>query len=271
MNKTIMAACLGTMAASSLVFADENSVFSETQEPTVQDVSIGNPSPLLGSLSLRAGYFGMKGDDEIIDDGVGAQVELKFALADSPFDLVLRGHGASAESDDDEVLVAADTYSYGRGRVAEVVAIGNIEETVYGGSVQLQYNFMRNKQVNPYIAIGAMYERSDMEYDAAYVAAYRPSYYSSSYYWNGVEWHDKIHEDGFAAVGRIGIEFNSDLIYARAEAAMFSEIYDDDGTQAELNAIGGVKIMDSLRLELSGTYFTEWKEYYILGGVTFLF
>lgn len=265
MNKTVMVMCLGTITASSLVFADENSVFSEPLKTDMQDVGIGRLCPLTCSFSLRAGYFGLKGDDNLVDDGVGGQAEMKFALADSAFDLVLRGHGASAESDDDEIWVSDPTvFYYGNTRMAAAVAFDNIEETVIGGSVQLQYNFARGATANPYIAAGVMYEKSEIEFDAGYAVTNGRRYAAAG-------WHEKMDEDGFAVVGRAGVELNAEPAYARLEAAAVSEIYDDDGTQAELNAIVGATVLDNLRLELSGTYFTEWKEYYILGGVTFLF
>ena len=94
MNKSIVAAFLSVMAASSLVLADDNSSVGKSEGNAAQDTSIEAPCPLTGSISLRIGYFGAR-DHKSIDHGVGGQVEMKFSLGASPFDLVVRGHGVS--------------------------------------------------------------------------------------------------------------------------------------------------------------------------------
>lgn len=250
MNKRIVAACLGAMAASSLVLADDNSRIGKSGGNAVQDTSIEAPRTLTGSLSLRIGYF-CTGGDHLIDSGVGGQVEMKFALGASPFDLVVRGYGTSAESENDENW-GADPKHDGHTLVAR-----DAEAIVYGGSIQLQYNFARGATFNPYIAAGGMYEKTDGEFDVV----------SDGRRVASESWDD----DGFAFVGRGGIEWNAEPVYARLEAAVVSELYDGDGTQAELNAIVGATIANNLRVELSGTYFTEWEDCYILGGMTMLF
>ena len=217
------------------------------------------------SVSARYGYYGTKGD--ILDEGLGGQVELKISLGDSPFDLVARAYNAVAELDDDEYLYSVDTFSYGRANYAEAFVIDDLKETIYGGSVQLQYNAMRGELVNFYVAAGAMYERTELEYDAGYALGYRYSYYSTIIL-DSYGWHEKYSDDGFAFVGRVGIELNPEPLYVRLEAAYFTKIYDEDDAQAELNAIVGLNLTDNLRLDVAGTYFTDWEQYYITGGVT---
>ena len=205
------------------------------------------------SFSARFGYLGFQ--EGIFDDGLGGQVEFKTAIDKSDFDFVVRGHYGFAELDDDKTVYSVDSYRYGQWYVIRLVEMENCEETVYGGSAQIQYNFKRNELMNPYIATGIMFERTDFEYDLGGTAGR----------------HQKGNEDGFALVGRAGVEFNPDPFYARVEAAFFSQIYDEDDWQAELNAIVGAYVTENLRLDLAGTCFTDWKEYYITAGFTFGF
>ncbi len=219
----------------------------------------------LTSLSARFGYMGFR--EGFLDDGLAGQIEFKMPIEESDFDFVVRGHYAVAETDDGKTVRSVQTYSYGQWRVFRIVAMENCKETVYGGSAQIQYNFRRNELVNPYIAGGVMFERTTFEYDLGYFGP-RPASSSG----NNAGRHQKGDEDGFAIVGRAGVEFNPDPFYARLEAAFISEIYDeDDGRQIEFNAIVGAKITDAIRLDVAGTRFTDWKEYYITAGLTYLF
>ena len=215
--------------------------------------SHAKPTIPMTSFSARFGYLGFQ--EGFFDDGLGGQAEFKTAIDKSDFDFVVRGHYAFAELDDGKTVRAVNSYRYGQWYVIRVVEMENCEETVYGGSAQIQYNFKRNKLVNPYIAFGFMFERTDFEYDLRGIAGR----------------HQKGDEDGFALVGRAGVEFNPKPFYARLEAALFSQIYDEDDWQAELNAIVGAYMTENLRLDLAGTCFTDWKEYYITAGFTFVF
>ena len=240
------------------------------QEPVPDENAVTEPpaqgTTSLTSFSARFGYMGFRGG--FFDDGLVGQVEFKTSLDESDFDFVVRGHYAFAETDDGETVYSIKSYSYGQWRIIKVAAMENCEETVYGGSAQIQYNFNRNATVNPYIAAGVMFERTDFEYDRGYLFGARPA----SSLGDNAERHQKGDEDGFAIVARAGLEFNSDPFYARIEAAFVSEIYEeDDGRQFEFNAIVGAKITDTIRLDVAGTRFTDWKEYYLTAGLTFLF
>ena len=240
------------------------------QEPLPGEVAVTEPpatsaSPMT-SFSARVGYLGFK--DGIFDDGLAGQAEFKMPIDKSDFDFVARGHYAFAKTDDGETVYSVKSYSYGQWRVFKIVAMENCEEKIYGGSAQIQYNFKRDGSVNPFIAAGFMYERTDFEYDLGYLFGVRPSSSSGG----NAGRHREGNEEGFAIVGRIGVEFNPDPFYARIEAAFVSGIYnEDDGRQIEFNAIVGVSITDAVRLDLAGTRFTDWKEYYITAGVTLLF
>ena len=240
----------------------------QAQEPmpgegAVAEIPAKSATPMT-SLSARFGYMGFR--EGIFDDGLAGQVEFKMPIEESDFDFVVRGHYAFAETDDGETFYSIKSFSYGQWRLLKIVAMENCKETIYGGSAQIQYNFRRSKLVNPYIAGGVMFERTDFEYDLGSLFGARPTSDDNA------GRHRKGDEDGFAIVGRVGVEFNPDPFYARLEAAFVSEIYEeDDGRQIEFNAIVGAKITDSFRLDVAGTRFTDWKEYYITAGVTFLF
>jgi opacity protein-like surface antigen len=205
------------------------------------------------SFSARFGYLGFQ--EGIFDDGLGGQAEFKMPIDESDFDFVVRGHYAFAELDDGKAVRSVSSYRYGQWYVIRVVTMENCEETVYGGSAQIQYNFRRQELANPYVAAGIMFERTEYEYDIRGITRR----------------HQKGDEDGFALVGRGGVEFKLDPCYVRFAAALFSEIYDEDNWQAELNAIVGAYVTDNIRLDVAGTCFTDWKEYYITAGLTFLF
>ena len=218
------------------------------------------------SFSARFGYLGFR--DGIFDDGLAGQVEFKMSIDESDFDFVARGHYAFAETDDGETVYSVTSYSIGQWRIMRVVAMENCEETVYGGSTQIQYNFRRDELLNPFIATGFMFERTEYEYDLGHLFGTRPASSSG----DNAGRHQKGDEDGFALVGRAGAEFNRNPFYARIEAAFVSGIYEeDDQWQIEFNAIVGAKITDSIRLDVAGTCFTDWKEYYITAGLTYLF
>ena len=269
-NKTITTG-LCIMVAGSFAFAEgEMSVFREGEGVIPESEELNSNVSSWGSFSFRAGYFGVKEDDNLFDYGVGGQMEFRVGLGKTPIDLVLRGHYAYAEY--------KDYYAYlGNGRYY----FENEEHSQYGGSAQLQFNFNRDGEINPYVAVGGMYDKVEMEADYWGYDTYARTYhvgwwtYRSTYH----QYHSgriEIDDDGSGFVGRLGVELNLHPLYARVEGAFVSKVHDDawwfeEKNQAEINAIVGAHITDSVRLDFSGTYFTKWEEYFILGGATFLF
>ncbi len=223
------------------------------------------------SISARFGIHGWK-DSEDVDASYGSQIEAKFALGDSPFDFVVRGHFSYTAYDDyEDVETEAEPYSGGTILMAEVLEISDAEDYTMGGSAQLQWNFARNSFLNPYVALGGMYERTEFEADVGYAVASRGYYgrYATPIYVAAAGDHVKESDDGFAFVARAGLELNASPMYVRLEGGYLSELYGDDA-QAELNAIVGVNVTDNLRMEIAGTYFTEWEEYYATAGLSLL-
>ncbi len=78
------------------------------------------------------------------------------------------------------------------------------------------------------------------------------------------------HDDGTAFVGRLGAEWNPAPFYLRGEVSFVSAMYGGDA-QAELEGIAGVDVADNWRMEAAGTYYTDWKEYFVTLGVSYEF
>ena len=89
------------------------------------------------SFSARFGYMGFR--EGFFDDGLAGQIEFKMPIDESDFDFVVRGHYAFAELDDGKTVRSVNSYRYGQWYVIRVTTRENCEETVYGGSAQLQY------------------------------------------------------------------------------------------------------------------------------------
>ena len=223
------------------------------------------------SFSVRAGYHNWT-DSKFIDTSWGAQFEIRAALGATPLDIVLRGHYTSTKYED-TYSTANDAYRYKKANVYEVVTYRfyDTKASAYGGSAQLWWNFRRSAVINPYIAVGAMYEKEEFETDYAYSQRFL-----MTYKWLASSWKSsgygrmEDNDDGVAFVGRVGVEFSPDPFYARLEASYVSELYEDDA-QAELSAMIGAKVTNNIRIDLSGSYFTDWKEYYVCAGFSVLF
>lgn len=225
----------------------------------------------VASFSLRAGLHDWK-DSKFVDKSWGAQGEMRLALWETPVDVVLRGHYATVDYED-TYSVYANAYPYRAARVREtgVVQYYNSEESGFGGSLQLQWNFARADIVNPYAAAGAMYEKT--EYRTDYLATKNSL---MTYKWLASSWSSSYHgrieddDDGWAFAGRLGVEIAPSPFYLRLEVSWLSELYHSD-SQAELEAIAGVNAAENVRFDISGSYFTDWKEYYLAAGLTLSF
>lgn len=255
--------------------ADESSVVSVYREGEMPGATLSAAdSTAYGHISLRAGLHDWK-DAELVDSSYGLQMELQLALGDTPLDLVLRGFYQDTSYEDSYLIEGESGPSYYGTWLnsATVTEFRNEESTAYGGSIQLLWNFDRNGVVNPYIAIGSMYEKAETQYDFATTSAYEMRLlWLSSRWTSGYVGRVDESEDGFTYVARLGLESNLHPVYLRIEASIVGEIYDyDDGPQAELAAIAGVNITKNFRLDVAGNYLTEWEEYYLTTGVTFLY
>lgn len=224
----------------------------------------------IGSVSLRGGYHGWD-DMKDVDYSGGAQTEVRVNLGDSPLEIVLRGHCSYTEFDG---YHHRHTYRDGHDKKSVVYDVEEKDLSTLGGSIQLQLDILRGEVVNPYVAAGAMYERTDGETRVGHSSYQRDGRH---YEWRDDTQREEWDEDGFAFVGRAGLEISPLPFRIRLEAAYVSELYDDEAFdreekgQMELNAILGFDIIEPLSVELSGTYFTEWEETFVLVGATFRF
>ena len=195
---------------------------------------------------------------------------MRLPIPGYPLDVVLRGHYAKTDYEDHGALFS-DVYGYYDATVYSegVLVISNEKQTGYGGSLQIQWNLGTNDFVNPYIAAGVMYEQYEVKHDLEYTEANRMTLGWLSTSWlEEYAWEEKVKDHGSAFVGRVGVELFPNPMYFRAEASWVSELYEDDA-QAELEAIGGINLSPNVRLDIAGTYYTEWKDYYVTAGLTF--
>lgn len=242
-------------------------------ENSTKELVSWNRSPI--SISGRVGAFDWK-DSEFVDSSFGAQMEARIGLGDTPFDIVFRGYGASVEYDD-FVAYGSEVFPYKGATVLdeEALEFNNMEASVIGGSFQLQLNLCRDKEFNPYIAAGAMYEKTEIETDYVYVRQTTMKYKWLTGRWvSGETGKFEMSENGSAFIGRVGFEWKpAPKFYVRAEAGYLTKLYDDpeEKAQAELNAIVGCHVTNNVRLDVAATYFTEWEEYYLTVGATILF
>lgn len=235
--KTLLVALLGAII-STTTFAQ---VLFETDTPLVE-------------VSVRAGKHGWRGDSDIngwrgdsdIKRSYGYQFELNILSQEYLPGLNLRVYGSDTTFND-----LLDSYSL----------TFNEKQSNYGGSLTLTYSFNNEGIVSPYFALGAMCEYFEYEYDINFLGSW--------YGFSSSRWED----DGVTYIIRCGANLNYYSLFARFEGSLFGEVYKesfigDDGHQFELLAVVGCYITDWLRIEVAYDYFTEWKEYYLTGGIT---
>lgn len=237
--KTLLVALLGAII-STTTFAQ---VLFETDTPLVE-------------VSVRAGKHGWRSDSDI-KRSYGYQFELNILSQEYLPGLNLRVYGSDTTFD--------SIYEYGYLSTAELT---DWSLRTLGGSLAITYNLNQNGVISPYIAAGIMYEESEEE---AYIS-------SSAYVW-GLWGYKKIYDyydlntqdDGVTYIVRCGADVNYYSLAARFEGSLLGKVYDDyydEEQQFELLAIIGWNITDWLRIEVAYDYFTEWKEYYLTGGIT---
>ena len=271
LTMTTVCFCIATLPILAQMPSNNMSIFSHNgNDSSVTQTELQSVDTKAISFSIRLGLHDWK-DSENVDKNYGAQLEARVAMGDTPLDIDIRGHYADVEYDD-YVFYGTDSFRYYNARVHRQVAISVFDDQrqVYGGSAQLLWNFRRGETLNPYVAAGVMYEKDEEEYDWSMLVANRMTLSYLSTGWNDVQsGREKKSDNGTAFVGRVGLEAESDPLYGRIEVAYVSEMYEDDA-QAEINALFGVKASENVRIDISGNYFTKWKEYFIMAGVTFL-
>lgn len=224
-------------------------------------------------VSTRIGVMGER--DKLFNLGPAFQLEGRAAVPDTPLDVVFRGYYGQSDIKKGTVILddGESGYSYTY-RDIEKVTDGKAE--VFGGSLQAQWNFARNAELNPYVAAGVVYEKvkfKDLESEEKMrlsVAGYGSAWETID--WGWYDWS----EDGTAFVGRFGAEFNVAPFWFVAEASWMSALYDDDDvsnddSQFELAGRAGWQFNDNCRVDAGIDYYTKWKQIFAGVGLTFAF
>ena len=193
--------------------------------------------------------------------GIGTELELRMGHHSTPLDLVLSLHYADADykyetgmGDDANMYATAKALQPGIERV-------EADGYAWGGSLLLQWNLARWELVNPFLAGGLFYEKTGFETDYVMTSSGPEDRPGKNRF--------VTKDDGVAVIVRAGIEVKPEPFYARADASWISDVYGDD-SQFRLSGTVGVEATDDVRFDLTGHYFTEWDEYYVLFGITLL-
>lgn len=209
------------------------------------------------TAAIRFGFHDWK-NTEYVDASIAFQAELRLKIPNTPIDLELRTHFASTTLEDAYLCY---TYPYGTSSSMpsfyDYAEIGDIRQNGSGGSCQVLLNLNRNGSINPYIAVGGVYDCYTFEYDI-----YLKHYDRSGW----MHWSDSYDDDGASYVIRAGLELYLDPLYAKAEASYMGEVYEGDDGQCQYLAILGMNLMNGWRIEAAGCYYDEWEEcFYTLG------
>lgn len=208
-------------------------------------------------FSARIGLHDWDGSHD--RTGIGTELALRMGHHSTPLDLVLDFRYADADykyetgmGDDASMYKTAKALRPGVERI-------DADGWSCGGSILLQWNFARWELVNPFLAGGVLYEKTSFDSDYVLSSAGPEDRPGKNKF--------VTKDDGVAVVARAGVELKPDPFYVRADASWISDVYGDDA-QFRLSGTVGVEATDDVRLDLTGHYFTEWDEYYVLIGFT---
>lgn len=208
-------------------------------------------------FSARIGLHDWDGSHD--RTGIGTELALRMGHHSTPLDLVLDFHYADADYKY-ETGMGKDAGMYKTAKALQP-GVERIDADGYacGGSLLLQWNFARWELVNPFLAGGVFYEKTGFESDYVTTTSGPEDRPGKN---RRVE-----KDDGVAVVARAGVEVRPDPFYVRADASWISDVYGDDA-QFRLSGTVGVEATDDVRMDLTGHYFTEWEEWYVMIGFT---
>jgi opacity protein-like surface antigen len=261
MNKKTLIAVAAMAAAVLPAWADE----AEGVQPPAEEKA----DTSLLELSVRVGLIGER--KSMFKNGGSLQLEARAALGETPLDIVLRGYygKCKVDKDADETVLGGSAVRYNGYDIYDIVNVEDGDNTLMGGSAQLQFNFARGEKVNPYIAAGAAYEKSKYDLDIAeYILGYRGGNYVGG--WQEGTGNIKSDADGTAFVGRIGVEFDLSPFCLVLEGSYLSKFSDDywDESQFEISGRAGFQWTRSCRIDVGIDYYTEWEQAFAGVGLT---
>lgn len=242
---------------------------------TISPEALGPVSAKRYEISTRLGVMGEREDTFKL--GPALQLEGRAALGDTPFDIVARGYFGTSEAKNVKRYEDFSGVYYGIPMsVGEEDTLKGGDISVFGGSLQGQFNFNRGAEINPYVAAGAAFEKAKYD-DIEITARAQASAVSGRRWvtaWEEETSKDSWSEDGVAFVGRVGCEFNMAPFWFVAEASWMSGLYDEDDAssddaQFELAGRAGWQFNENCRLDAGVDYYTEWKQFFAGLGVTF--
>ncbi len=242
---------------------------------SVSPADLEGPSAKRYEISTRIGVMGER--EKAFKLGPALQLEGRAALGDTPFDVVARFYFGTSEAKDMKAYEEHNGYYRGaKVSVGEEYELDGGDISVFGGSLQGQYNFCREDDINPYVAAGAVFEKvkyDDIEVtERAQVSAVSGKSWATA--WGARKYKDSWSEDGVAFVARAGAEFNVAPFWFVGEASWMSALYDKDdvsGDDAQFEIAGraGWQFTGNCRLDAGVDYYTKWKQIFAGLGVTF--
>ncbi|MBQ7721399.1 MAG: hypothetical protein IJT64_00670 [Kiritimatiellae bacterium] len=202
-------------------------------------------TPVL-EMSFGIGVMGLDEKRTGLDEnGLGCNFGMRLGSDKVPVGVEGRMYAASFDLDDDE-------HDDDKG---ERFRRYDREYEIAGGDLSVLVNIDRSGPINPYIGAGVFFESVSYE-------VYEDHGHHRHQH---TEWDD----DGATYIVRAGLDLRSDALYGRFDAGYIGEVYDsDDGGQFLLSGDIGIYIIDILRIDVFGHYFTEYKSYYAGIGVT---
>ncbi len=243
--------------------------FPEDNSPFSKDFALEEPQRKTIQFSLRGGIHDWT--DAPVDSSYGIQGEILYSIPNMPIDIDVRGYYSKVEYEPSYASVSGyRNYGYFLYQRSVSAYCDNEEAEIFGGSAQIRFRFLNDSIITPYLAGGVAYEKTERTGDV-YLRindVYTGYWIGNRRYTSGYTEFIDEEDDGFSWIARLGLEGTLYPVYLRLELSAVGEIYDSDSVQAEILAMVGVNLTESLRFEVAGDYFTDWEEYYITAGLS---
>ncbi len=216
--------------------------------------NIGSGYP---NLEIAIGLGVMQLDDSAgmeDDTGLGLNMGIRFGADNLPLGAEWRLYSGIFPQDDGEY-----DFTGPNGKQYNVYC-EDCDYSIAGTDFSLLVNLNRGGVINPYLGAGFLYESCSLEAETYYAGDHHGWHHHHNETWD---------DDGVTYLFRGGFDIRADLLYARFDASYIGEIYDtDDGGQFLLSGDLGLHFCKNCRADVFGSYFTEYKSFYLGIGVT---